>query len=265
MADHRCNQKPGKAEDFSTDSDSMDLTNSDQTFDQNRRKRDVLPSKKRRADAEYEEPHCPHHNLPMEFYCKTCRIQVCNKCLLEDHDLEVHKIVKASNMVANLLDQLQTLNAKQQRLETDRQDFHDKISTARQCCQKEAHRLKNVTGAILQREIQQLQRAANEMFNVIDKKAAEREQAYTGLQKQYSDLKTCSNEIHTKCTSLSQQFQHKDLSLVGEVEQVYEGLEYLQNCMDSLQITFQSTPNNMGLSIDESPQTKLGIKLSIKN
>lgn len=99
------------------------------------------------------------------------------------------------------------------------------------------------------------------MLSAIDEKVEAREHTYDKLE-QYLHRSTPSNQIYGKCSTLNQLFQQLDLSLAGELKKVDEHMEYVKSCTDSLKCKCESTPTNVGLSINESKHTKLGIKLS---
>ncbi|KAJ8022196.1 E3 ubiquitin-protein ligase TRIM39 [Holothuria leucospilota] len=289
-----CLPRSGRVEDFTTNYELMNFTSDHPVMDQNRWKRKVLPIKRRRVDTGDEKCQCYQHKKLMEFYCETCKKQVCDQCLLGDHNIRQHRIVSASDVAANLSDQLQRLTEELQCLEQDKKNVRDKIPAAKKDCQKEKQRLKNVvddyrqtrTQQLLratdeihnkihekQQEIQQLEEAADEMqkkiqqlrgdademCNEIDKKAAACERTYDGLQQRYSRLTPLHYQIQGKCIDLDQNFQQHDLTRAGEVQQVYQDFQLLKSCTDSLQTDFQS--NSIGLSINEAKYEILGIRL----
>lgn len=45
---------------------------------------------------------CPQHQKPIEFYCTTCKIEVCASCFLGDHKLGQHWTVPAADEDVNL-------------------------------------------------------------------------------------------------------------------------------------------------------------------
>lgn len=270
-----CLPQSGRVEDFITNFELMNLT-SDPILDQTRIQAGITSSKealdprvqteehslkRKRGYAESQNYHCLQHKTRMEFYCKSCGIQVCNRCLLEDHKPDKHCIVSAPDMAAHLSGHLQKSMAKLQHLQQERTALYEKISAARQNCRNDAQRLKKIIQEILQREKKQLQRAADEMLSAIDEKVEAREHTYDKLER-YLYRSTPSNQIYGKCSTLNQLFQQLDLSLAGELKKVDEHMEYVKSCTDSLKCKCESTPTNVGLSINESKHTKLGIKLS---
>lgn len=205
---------------------------------------------------------CPQHQIPMKFYCETCKIQVCAECLLGDHNVRQHRIVSAAEVAANLSYQLERSTEKLQYYEQEKQALGDKINEVIQNCQQDNVKLQEVIQQNLQKEIQKLHETATKMLNQIGEKVDARLSAYTNLQQQYSNVNTLHDQIAGKCSTLKQNFQQVDLSQSAELEQLDPDIDKLKNQIDSLKATCQSTPANIGLVINPAQCEQLGITLS---
>lgn len=247
----------GKAEDFPTNFALMKLVSDLEA--QNKSKTSIVQASLTQGDA--AGPKCPQHKIPMKFYCKTCKIQICDQCLLGDHKLGQHCSVSAADVAVNLSHQLQRSTEKLQYYEQEKQALGDKINEAIQNCQQDNVKLQEVIQQNLQKEIQKLHEAATKMLNQIGEKVQARSCAHADLQKKYSNVNSLHSQIKGKCSTLQQNFQQVDLSQSTELEHIDQHIEKLKNQIDSLKATCQSTPANVGLVITPA-QCELGITLS---
>ncbi|XP_071814690.1 tripartite motif-containing protein 2-like [Apostichopus japonicus] len=138
--------------------------------------------------------HCMLHDLPYEFFCKSCSKQTCKDCLRGKHNPSIHKIMTTEAYVQEQSQDVQKISKELDSLLSMQQDLGKQLADADSKCQGEAKQLRDEIMANLEKKVTMLREEAEKMVKDISEELKRKQGMLKQLRKKQNSLITDTEE-----------------------------------------------------------------------